>query len=801
MATLAELNVVIGAKIDNFERNMAAAEKGIGRLSGAAQDAGEAMTKYVTLPISLAAGAALKAAGDIQALEKGFAATYKGSLPLQEALANVRELAKLPGLGLKEALQGATNLQAAGLSADLAQRSLAAFGNALATVGRGKADLDGVGLALGQIAAKGKISAEEINQLAERVPQIREAMKAAFGTADTEVLNKLKIDATTFVEGVVAELEKLPKVTGGLNNAFENFGDGVTIALSKVGASLNKTFDIEGKLNRLGDFINGLASSFESLSPAVQKTVFVVAGLAAAAGPVLFVIGSIGAALPALTAGFAALGVTSVAALGPIGIAAAAVAAAGLLVYQNWDRVAPIFDELGQVFSQVVDIFSRFASIVASDFARLGITTADFGGAMKIVGQIITDMLILPFRVLVGGIESAVGAFRVFANFLQGDLQGAADGARQVLDGIKLAFLGITKAVEPQGSGISDYFANLTSQALGVLGGIQKATGELDTFAKTATAVVVRLTAEQQTALANLRKELQLNIAYEKVLGDTYDEVKNRASILEGGVKKLTEAFGLGSPIVAKYLAQLRIAERQLSDAEVKPLDAGAVSVDLPKNNLPATLKPIDDSAYQASQQRILAAQRAFNEEYGANVAMTVAINENIGSIIAEGAANAFNAIGIAIGNVLSGTATLGEGLQQAFRGVLGAMGSFIVDFGKMLIQQATLTLAASQLATNPVTAPLAIGIGLAAIAVGTALSAIASKGPALSKGGGGGAAPRASSSYSAPRTSRAGTQAEKQAPVTNIHEVNILLTARGSDLAGVLQIQADRYGRVTGGR
>src|SRR5690606_26404524 len=118
-----------------------------------------------------------------------------------------------------EAIQGSVNLQAAGFSADLARRSLMAFGNALATVGKGKADLDGVGLALSQIASKGKISAEEINQLSERVPQIRVAMKAAFGTSDTEQLQKMGIDATQFVEGVVAQLEKLPAVTGGINNA------------------------------------------------------------------------------------------------------------------------------------------------------------------------------------------------------------------------------------------------------------------------------------------------------------------------------------------------------------------------------------------------------------------------------------------------------------------------------------------------------------------------------------------------------------------------------------------------------
>lgn len=249
MATLDELNVIISADVSRLEAGIL---KGLSALA----DIGKA---------------AISAAGDMQALEKGFAATYKGSEDLGTALAKVKELAKLPGLGLKEALQGATNLQAAGFSADLATRALGAFGNALATVGKGKADLNGVGLALSQIASKGKISAEEINQLAERVPQIRGAIQAAFGTSDTQALQKLNIDATRFVEGITAQLEKLPKVTGGINNALENLQDAGTTALAKLGTSFNNAFNIEGGINLVSDAVNALGDAFVRLEPTFRN--------------------------------------------------------------------------------------------------------------------------------------------------------------------------------------------------------------------------------------------------------------------------------------------------------------------------------------------------------------------------------------------------------------------------------------------------------------------------------------------------------------------------------------------------
>lgn len=150
----------------------------------------------------------------------------------------LREVAKLPGLGFREAIQGSIRLQAVKLNAQLSERALASFGNALATVGKGKADLDGVTLALTQIVSKGKVSAEEINQIAERVPQIREAMKAAFGTADTEVLQKQNLAPEKFIEGIVAQLEKLPQASGGAQNAWENFTDSFDQAMVTLGGPL-----------------------------------------------------------------------------------------------------------------------------------------------------------------------------------------------------------------------------------------------------------------------------------------------------------------------------------------------------------------------------------------------------------------------------------------------------------------------------------------------------------------------------------------------------------------------------------
>lgn len=177
-------------------------------------------------------------AASFDSLKRGLAAVEGSSEAANSSLEKLRETAKLPGLGLREAIQGYTNLRAVKLNAELSERALTAFGNALATVGKGRAELEGVVLALTQIVSKGKVSAEEINQIAERVPQIREAMKQAFGTADTEELQKRGLAPEQFIEGIVSQLEKLPKASGGAQNALENLADAYDQALVTLGEPL-----------------------------------------------------------------------------------------------------------------------------------------------------------------------------------------------------------------------------------------------------------------------------------------------------------------------------------------------------------------------------------------------------------------------------------------------------------------------------------------------------------------------------------------------------------------------------------
>ena len=204
-------------------------------------------------------GYAMAQAAELEALTLGLQ-NYAGSIEeTQKQLARLKEVAKLPGLGFKEAIEGSIALQAVGFDARLAERALSSFGNALASVGKGKADLDGVILALSQIVSKGAISAEEINQIAERVPQIRQAMMAAFGSASGEVLGKQGVGPQKFIQGIIKELEKLPKAPNAAKNFFENLQDVGFRAFASIGSVLNKVLLPE--MEKLVSFVSFLTES------------------------------------------------------------------------------------------------------------------------------------------------------------------------------------------------------------------------------------------------------------------------------------------------------------------------------------------------------------------------------------------------------------------------------------------------------------------------------------------------------------------------------------------------------------
>lgn len=184
--------------------------------------------------------------------------------------------------------------------------------------------------------------------------------------------------------------------------------------------------------------IQKFTDKWNKLGPATQKTIVKFTAVAAAAGPVLLGFGKvstgigtlvsdtgkIGSVLKKLTGASGFSGLAKVM-TGPFGIAATAVAAAAILIYKNWDRIAPILQKIGQRFADfwktVQPQLEPFINLVKEVASYLKETLEP---VFKIVWKAAGDYVVKFFDDVSVIIDGVLGVFEGVITFLTGVFQG-----------------------------------------------------------------------------------------------------------------------------------------------------------------------------------------------------------------------------------------------------------------------------------------------------------------------------------------------------------------------------------------
>lgn len=355
---LANMLARLGLDASDFNTGMSKAERSFQNFGKNLQQAGQAMTLAISAPLIGIAAGAIKASADMESLKMALTTITGNAGETANQLTRLKEVAKLPGLGFQEAVQGSVNLQAAGFSAEQAERSLKAFGNALATVGKGRADLEGVNLQLTQMINKPKVLASDLNPLRERLPQIAQMMKNAFGSAVSEDIQALGVTGKQFVERMITEFEKLPPMTGGFKNSIENLKDSLFLAAVEMGDALlplaQKIADFAaGSV----DHIKKLALAFQQM-PEPMKNVAIGVGALAAAFPVLILalgttITNLGVVTKSLSTLATVLGLSTVA-VGPLALALGTLATGAVLAFSELSKATEKLHSLDEKFKKFI---------------------------------------------------------------------------------------------------------------------------------------------------------------------------------------------------------------------------------------------------------------------------------------------------------------------------------------------------------------------------------------------------------------------------------------------------------------
>lgn len=184
--------------------------------------------------------------------------------------------------------------------------------------------------------------------------------------------------------------------------------------------------------------IQKFTDKWNKLGPTTQKTVVKFAAVAASVGPVLMGFGKISTGISTMISNFGkiggaitrltgASGFSGIAKImtGPFGIAAAAVAVTAILIYKNWDRIAPILQKIGQRFADfwktVQPQLEPFINLVKEVASYLKETLEP---VFEIVWKAAGDYVVKFFDDVSTIIDGVLGVFEGVITFLTGVFQG-----------------------------------------------------------------------------------------------------------------------------------------------------------------------------------------------------------------------------------------------------------------------------------------------------------------------------------------------------------------------------------------
>ena len=397
MAKAANLNIRLGLDSRGLNRGLKNAETKLQQSVRKFGDFGRQMSISVSAPLAGIGTAAVTAFSKFERLEKALIAVTGSADSAQEQLNRLREIAKLPGLALTELVQGSVRLQAVGLNANEAERSLKVLGTAIAAAGGGAENLERVVYQLQQMLSKNRILQQDFGIIQENIPLIGGALEKAFGTNNIESIRATGISAKEFNQRLVEALAELPALQADLNslsNSWENFRDAITNALVELGKATNEAFNLQEIFDALGDAINAAAINFKNLDENTKATIVRITGIVVAIGPAIVIISKLRLGILALGTGFgtaakaistAARAIASAAAIitTPWGLVVAAVAGGFIYLFNQSETFKNAMIGLTNVINQVAIESSRvFTGIGAAIKLAL---TRNISGAAEIL--------------------------------------------------------------------------------------------------------------------------------------------------------------------------------------------------------------------------------------------------------------------------------------------------------------------------------------------------------------------------------------------------------------------------------
>ena len=428
-----EMRVNLLGNASDLLKALSKADSKLQKFGQKAKAVGKSMTTYVTAPIAIAGGFAIKMASDFEeSLNKVDVAFGKSNKEIK----TFAETSKVSfGIAEGSALDMAAMFGDMGTSMGLTQKDAAGMSKSL------------VGLA-GDLSSFKNIQVD-----------VATTALAAIFTGETESLKKLGIVMTeanlkhfALSQGIQKNIKDMSQaektqlryafIMANTTNAqgdFINtqdvaanqmriFGEGVKELTTEFGQLLLPAF------TKIVTAANKIIDKFIALDDTTKKTILIVAGLAAAIGPVLLALGTLITLAPALGTAFTVM-------TGPVGAVVAALAAVAYVIVNNWK---PIKKAVNQVINYFIDLYNESLGF------RIIIET--IGIAFKLAFIQAKLQMKLIYTVVVGVFKSIADVIGNFGTILKGVFTLDSDlikiGVSEMTKSLKSGFDDIVKNVK-----------------------------------------------------------------------------------------------------------------------------------------------------------------------------------------------------------------------------------------------------------------------------------------------------------------------------------------------------------------
>lgn len=266
----------------------------------------------------------LKSAAALEQTAIGLEALLGSADAAKSFIADLQKFAAATPFEFADVADAAKRILAFGTSVGIARKqvipTLTTIGDLVSVLGGTTENINSVIRALGQMASKGKVSQEEILQLAEALPgfNANAAIASSLGlsVADTlELITAGGVSAKVGIDALLKGMGQFPGAAGAmakqaqtLNGVFSTFKDTIAIALTDAFAPV-----IPDIKDALAEITPVIGQAVKILAPALGeflvKMLPLISGLVAALSPLLGIFTDLaGTILTALSPGLLALG-------------------------------------------------------------------------------------------------------------------------------------------------------------------------------------------------------------------------------------------------------------------------------------------------------------------------------------------------------------------------------------------------------------------------------------------------------------------------------------------------------------